>query len=224
MLRSAAVTLIKQRLQRDNDTAIDARIISEMQASQERLEHGVFLPWFLLSEDLSASNVLNDGERLPVPDQPASGILPRIVFLREYEEGALWIKETTEDNTKYIEMIKDDYAPIYKAKPGTGKPTHYALDGVHFRLRPAPDKVYSFKMKVYQSNELLTTDIENDWLKHASDLLVSETAKAVAEFHLRDVPLSQSFSGEIGRSIQRLRVFNEARKHANRQYTMGDED
>lgn len=214
MTRDEAIALIKGRLKRVTDTTLDASIIAEMQFVQSQtLEGAAILPWFLLSENLSI-NTVADEERVSVP---ASAGRP---FLREFEEGALWLQDT---EGTWHELKKDDYDALANALTGTGQPTAYALDGQYFRLKKTPDAVYPLRVKAYLRDLALTSNIENGWLTYAADLLIAETSLIMASKYLRDVDSVPGIVADITMARNRLLVFDEARKQANRSYQMGDD-
>ena len=214
MTRDEAITLIKQRLQRENDTAITARIQSEIILAQEmRLEGNAWLPWFLLSENLTANTTASE-ERLPVPNN----------FLREAEEGALWRYDPDSSEIPWVELTKDDYDFLLNKYPNEDAPVAYALSNEYFRLKPTPDAVYTMRMKCYLRDDPLTSDIENKWLANAADWLIAEVSEKIARQHLRNIKLADSIKGEIIEAKNRVYVVHEARMHANRKYSMGGVD
>lgn len=219
MTRDEFITLLKQRCRREADTTLDARIISEMQYVQKYiLEGGVTLPWFLLSDNVSLATVI-DEERVAVPVNVDA--VTGKDFLREHEESALWYYDTV--GAKWVELLKDDYDVLLAKYPsGTGTPVYYALDGDYFRLKPTPDAVLTLRIRCYLRASLLTTNIENSWLKWAGDLMMAEVGVRIAADHLRDTALAQSFASQITTARTRLFIIDEARKHANRDYEMGD--
>lgn len=210
MDRDAAVTLLANRLQRSDLTS---RIITEMQFVQEnKLEGAEFLPWFLLSENLTEVTVANE-ERVAVP----------ATFLREYEAGALWVYDTA--SVKWLELKKDDYDFLANKFPTEVQiPRYYSLDNNYFRLKPVPDIVYTLRIKCYLRDSILSTNIENNWLKNASDWLIAEVGAIMAGQHLRNKKLSEEFKAEATKAKTRVYVTHEARMHANRDYTMGGPD
>lgn len=213
MKRDEAVTLLQQRLQRVGDTDAQARIITEMQFVQETLLEGAeFLPWFLLSENLTEATVV-DEERVAIPTN----------FLREYEGGALWIYDTA--GVKWLELFKDDYDYLLNKYPTEKEiPQYYALDNNYFRLKPTPDLVYILRIKCYRRDSILSTNIENNWLKYANDWLIAETGAILAKHHIRNKKLADEYKADAATAKTRVFVAHEARMHANRKYVMGDKD
>lgn len=211
MTRDEAVAVIKVWLTRADDSTLDSIIVTQMQYVQQNVcENHVTLPWFLLSEFLSINTTANE-ERLPLPNN----------FLREHEECSLWIFNT--DLNKWVPLSKDDYDVLLNTYPTADLPKAYALDGSYFRLKPTPDDVYQIRQRVYLRDTVLSTNIENNWLKYAGDWLMNETAALVAKRHLRDDELYDELKSEANKGMDKLFVVDEARKHANRNYKMGDD-
>lgn len=212
MLRDAAVTLLKKRLRRQGDSAIATDIIDELQATQERLEQGVTLPWFLVSDDTSRQCTIGN-ETFAVP----------IGFIRVYEEGgALWYRELTTE--KWNPITRDDYTAIYnKNGISTGAPKNYSLEGSNYKLSQIPDKAYYMRTKAYVKGVLLDSNVENVWLANASDLLLAETGVVIASFYIRNMELAGEMKQWAQQAHTRLFTADEAWKHADRQYKMGDD-
>ena len=218
MDRDAAVARIKSRLQRSTDTALDTDIINEMQYVQQYiLEGGSFLPWFLINDYTDAGFITVDSiETVAVPTG----------FLREAEEGALWIDNAANEPTApWTELFKDDYdalrnSPLYD---GEGKPRRFALVGTNLYMRKTPDDAYLLRLLAYFSDTVLTVNVENQWLKYASDWIISETGILMALNYLRDNVMTQAFAAQAKRARDRVLIEHEARMHTNRIYQMGDD-
>lgn len=219
MTRDEIVLLIKQRARRDADATLDARIVTELKYAQNViLEGGLTLPWFLLSDNVPLTTVIDD-ERVSIPTNVDS--VTGKDFLREHEESALWYYDTT--NVKWVELIKDDYDSLLNKYPsGTGTPKYYSLDGYYFRLKPTPNAILTLRLRCFLREPVLLSNIENAWTKYAPDLLVGEAGARIAATHLRDTVLQADFEREAQRARQRLFLVDEARKHANREMEMGD--
>lgn len=214
MLRDAAVALAKQRLRRPGDTALSDRIILEMQVVQRELEQNLDqdMPWFLLSEDLSTQTISGE-ERVEIPGD----------MLREYEDGALFVLVPI--SGKYLPLKKDDFDVIdnrYK-EVGSNRPRAYAQVGKYFILRPTPDIEYTIKMRCYLADALLTSNIENKWLKYTLEWFLAEVCTRVAAMHLEDLELAQVFASSIPGLKTRVYRSGLARKMANMDMTIGDD-
>ncbi len=218
MDRDAAVARIKSRLQRSTDTALDTSIINEMQFVQQYiLEEGSFLPWFLLTDYTDAGFItVANTETVAVPTN----------FLREAEEGALWIDNSADDpDAPWVEVPKDDYDALRNSSlyDGTGKPKRFALVGNNLYLKKTPDAAYLLRMLAFFKDTVLSTNIENNWLKYAADWVIAETGVIMALNYIRDDIMTQAFAAQAGRARNRVHIENEARAHANRNYQMGDD-
>lgn len=219
MTRDEAVALIKARVQRSGDSTLaDADIVTEMQYIQKYvLEGGDFLPWFLITDYTDASFVtVADTEAVAVPTG----------FLREVEDGALWIDNASSDAANpWTELDKDSYdalraSPLYD---GTGKPRKYALVSTSFYLKATPNDAYLLRLMAYFRDTVLTTNVENNWLAYAADWIINETGILVATNYIRDDVMAATFAAQAARAKKRVTTENEARMHANRNYRRGDD-
>lgn len=215
MIRSEAVALIKKRLKRPNDSALDAQIVTEMQFVQEQVleESGDIRPWFLLSENLTTPTEVGES-RVQVPNN----------FLDEYEEGSLWILDPTD--SEYKALGKGTFEDVrleatIDEDDDPGMPQIYSLDGKYFRIKPVPDKVYTLQILVYLRDAVLASDSStNMWLTYAAELLISETGLVVAQGYLQDAAATTFFTSRRDAAMARLHRQNEARKHSNMDYRM----
>lgn len=217
MDRDDFVTLLKGRLQRATMSSLDAKIATEVQETQKRLEDTRdILPWFLLSEDLTKDTEVGE-ERVPVP---ILGGTVRGDFLAEYEQGALWGQNA---DGMFKPLDKDDYDVLAVLHPDPGRPVAYALGNEYFRLKPTPDAIYPLRMKVYLRDVILSTGgTTNNWLKYASELMLAETGRMIATYYLKDIELAKMMATDAGTAKFSLMLANESRDHAQREYTMGD--
>lgn len=209
MTRTEAVAVIARRL--GNKAGVDTQIIDELKLAQTMLEHGPELPWFLLKASSGLVTVANT-QTVAVPSD----------FLREYDEtGGLRVLDPTDSN-KPKQLEKEDYQTLRNSTwlEETGLPTHYALVGRSWYLFPKPDAVYSLEELYYGQDNLLTTDIENDWLKEAPDLLIASAGLPIAMF-LRDKDAVSLFSDMLKISYDRLQQENTARSVAAMAQFMG---
>lgn len=206
MLRDDAVALIKQGLGFRKD--LDEEIITQMKVEQAQLERSATLPYFLISEFANINTVIGE-ERIPLPTD----------FLQEYEEGTLWHFDSEA-------VLGEQYRPLGKALLDevkttlTGPPETYVVTDELFRLFPLPDKIYNLKMIYYFQDVVLDDNVENQWLKFASDLILGLTGLYMAEEIENDKAMAK-FEKRAARASDRLFRENEARKHTNVRYIMG---
>ena len=212
MDRDTARTRIQQALAFRTDK--EAEIISALQDAQVVLEREAVLPWFLQSEVSSITTVIGE-ERIPIPSD----------FLREWEEDPLWyfVAGTGGDDDAWTELAKEDLAFLRKAYPGSGAPIAYALDVKYFRIFPTPDAVYPLKMVYYKADAVLSSNVENQWLKYFPYLMIGEAGRLFAPA-LRDKDATTQFTRWAAEGRAQMLVENEARIHSSRRYIMGGVD
>lgn len=192
----------------------EAEIVAELKAAQQDLEKLPDLPWFLKTEVASKSTEA-DEERVNLPSN----------FLREQEDGALFYfnSTATDDADKWVELVKDFTTEHRKNLPGEGAPLGYTLDELYFRIFPTPDAVYLLKMRFFKSDTVLDSNVENEWTKHAPNLLGGIAGQTIAG-GLRDSGAMQIFASWEARGLRQLLVDNQAREDANFEYVMGGVD
>lgn len=212
MTRDEAVTLIGARLGYSDTTDVATIIQTELQLAQAVLERDPRLarPWFLLTEITDLTTTASE-HKVSLPSD----------FLAEYEEGALWYYNTENENP-WTELRKDkqDYLLRYYGADEAGAPAAYAIVGAYLWVFPLPDQAYTLKLQYYASDTVLTENVENDWLKYAPDMLISEAGLAVAQDleHQRGL---QFFAGMKQEARSRYNAEHEARQHDQMSYTMG---
>lgn len=206
-----AVTLLNYRL--GNRTDLATRIALEMQHVQTFLLEGTasFLPWFLETE-IATSTAAEGEERVMLPED----------FLAESEDQALWLYDENSSDEIWVELKKNDYDLLRVKYQAAGRPAQYALVGDYFLIAPTPDTDYTIKMRYYAKDAALATGEENKWLKHAADLLIAETGRIMSG-HMMNPVLEAKFEKEATIARERLFRKHEARRHANRTYSMGED-
>lgn len=212
MTRDDAVTRIQHTLGFRTDKITE--IINALQDAQVLLERGATLPWFLQTEVSSVVTVANV-ERVTIPSD----------FLREWEEDPLWyfVAGTGGDDDAWTELAKEDLAFLRDAYPGSGEPIAYALDIKYFRIFPTPDAIYTLKMVYYKTDAVLSTNIENQWLKYFPYLMIGEAGRLFSP-GLRDKDAMAQFSRWAAEGRAQMLIENEARIHSSRRYVMGGQD
>lgn len=181
MTRDEAVNEIQTQLA--FRTTLASTIIGHLKQAQSELELAPTLPWFLLSED-SYKDTVSGEQRVPVP----------MDFLDETDEAVLrYVPTTPSTETPERDLIKDDYDELRKFYMDTttgimkiGPPEAYALLGDYFRIFPTPDDTYRLRMIYYAADDLLDTNIENQWLKYVPLLLMGKAGKKISMGPLRD--------------------------------------
>jgi hypothetical protein len=211
MNRDTAVARVQLKLGFRSDQATN--IVNAFQDNQAKLELRPLLPWYLRTE-ISSNSTVSGEERVVTPSD----------FIREDEESALWYFDASaDDEDKWTEIIKDDLSVLRHKFPGVGTPKAYAIHGDYFRIFPTPDAVYTLKLAYYQKQAVLTSNIENKWLLHASDLMIGMAGKDIATA-LRDADAVAIFKDMITEGQAQLLIDTEARRHENTRYIIGDLD
>lgn len=216
MLRDAAVELIKARMLRTGTTATDATIVTEMQLVQEAtLEGHHTLPWFTWQDTLQEAVTL-------VTAAGQSYVTLPVNFLREIDEGGIWRYDSTV--LKWIRLVKEDMEYLIDTVEQSEQavPTHYSIINERLQLFHTPDAEYSLRAVWAVKDVVLSSNIENKWLKYAPDLVIAETGVVIARDVLRDTVAAETFMSMAQRAWDRLWRNHEGHLHANRTYSMGD--
>jgi len=213
MLRDAAVDLLMLRLGNRTDTAMRDKIIAEMaQVITTKLEGEFPLPWFLLTRDATLVTVA-DTETVAVPTN----------FLGEWEDGGL---ARIDANGKEVKLVRDDYATIRDRKDGSGTPDYYDLVGDNYYLRDIPDAVISLVVWYFATAVSIAgtygdaANVENGWLKHASDLVLAETGLVIAGQYLQSKEMVAGFAAQAAAARARLDTKITEREESNKQRHM----
>lgn len=208
MLRDTAVSIIAQRL--GNRTDLDAKIVTEMQLVQDTLERAELLPFFLLTEMATTQTTAGE-ERVAIPSD----------FLKEFEEGALWYYNSGESPSwkplarKNIQDVKG----AFTSDEETGAPQYYTLTGNYYRIAPVPDDVYILKQFYYAKDTVLSSNVENNWLKFAAEWFICETGVRISAYIQND-KMVQLFARDLAKAKDAFWRYNEGRKHSNQDYRM----
>jgi len=205
MLRDAAITVLTDRLGNRDDLATKA--VSEMQLAQIELEQGPNLPWFLLKKDATLSN--SDSGNYDLISIPSD-------FIQEFEHDVLRRYDSTATRP-WIKLFKNELGTIYDEGADSDDPTHYAIVGDYFVLGPSvPTQSYTFRLWYFGKGTVLSSNIENSWLKHAPELLISATGIKMAPLYAPE--FLSVFQGMYSAALAALISTNEARLHAARDY------
>jgi len=216
MIRDDGVARIQEQLA--FKTTLADKIVSQMQLAQTNLEAMPTKPFFLISED-SVINTTPLEQRIPLPSD----------FLQEIDEAVLrYVPLVPTGTDPEVDLIKDDFDVLRKnffdPITGTlmkGKPKAYAIMGPYFRIFPTPDAVYPIRTPYYKRDVVLTTNVENGWLKHVPFLLLGAAGKLIAKGPIRDQIADAVFTEWVGTGTALLNNLTEARAHSNRTYQMG---
>ena len=212
MTRDEARALIQQTLVWRSDKADE--IVTALKNAQTKLERGAELPWFLLTE-VSSSSTVSGEERIELPSD----------FIREAEEHALYYYNgaASADADKWVPLLKDGMEFLRSEYPGSGAPQAYAQVGVYDRIFPTPDDAYTIKRIYFKNDAVLSTNIENNWLKYYPFLIIGEAGRMISPA-FRDKDGKATFDEWASEGRIAMIVDNEARMHTSRRYVMGGRD
>lgn len=212
MTRDEAVAIIAQRL--GNRTDLDSTIVAEMKLVQTDLEQGDFLPWFLISEHSQVTSTA-DEERVAVPSD----------FLRELDDeyNCLWYVDSDGVRNPLVKTDYDAALAKYGKTSGTDAPEVYCLEGGYFRVFPVNSSTLTLELSYYATDQVLSTDIENQWLKYAPSLMINATGKVVAMFIGNEGAQAAFTQGENQARAQLIKN-DAARREAGRNRNMGDSE
>jgi hypothetical protein len=225
VVRDSAVSLIAARL--GNRTDLNASIILEMQLVQtDRLEgDGTFRPWFLWTDYTTAFETVSGQEYVD---------LPADFLVEDMELSMRWYDSTISSGNKWRVMRRENLDDTLEYDLGSSdesnppaevaSPARYAYRGDRIFMSPTPDAVYPLRLFYYRrAAEIDDDNIENEWLKWASDLVIGEVGSVMAGQYIQNPTLEASFMKQAQAARQRLFLMNEERMHAAREYLMGDD-
>jgi hypothetical protein len=210
MLRDDVVNLLTLRL--GNRKNFTDHVLAEMEHTQRNvLEVNEWLPWFLETEMASTMTVAGE-RRVPLPGD----------FLMEVEEQHLYY---VSPEGKDVMLGKADYDFLMNRYTSTaaGPPKHYAL-GAQFYLFPVPDGIYKIRQRYYaMDTSMVQANAETKWLRYASDLVIAVTGKQLAQKHLQNPTLAQSFAEDVPAAWARLLHKHTAMQEINQSRVAGSE-
>lgn len=200
MLRDDLFALLAQRLGNRQD--LIPRMETEVLLLQDtKLEQNVWLPWFLETDTVWTVTVQGD-EKVQLPAD----------FLGEIEEQALW----RVDGANLIPLQKMDYDDMLARFSAEGTPRAYAVGNGYIFLWPVPIEEITLRMRYLARAEPLTSNIENVWLKYASDVVIAELGAVLAKQHMQHGELAATFAEDARLAWDRLYKVHIGRQETNR--------
>lgn len=220
MIRDAAVALIQQTLAFRGDKS--AEIVTCLQLAQSQLELEPEKPWFLTTELLTRLTSTTT-ERVAIPTD----------MLIEADSGALWWVPSEEDFTaeddvsdedigKMVALKKDEYDVLVQnfKRTAAGSPKAYALRGQYFIIFPTPDREYTLKLLTLKQDTVLSSNVENNWLKYVPLLMIGKAGQYIAP-GLRDPGALATFKDWEKQGRIALVQMNNERDLSNRELQIG---
>lgn len=212
MTRDEVVARIKEGLGFRSD--LDNVIIERLKEVQRTMELAPELPWFLVSEYTYINATVGE-ERIALPSN----------YIRGVEDDALWLydEDASLDEDVWTALEKSDVETLRKKFPGSGAPCAYAEIGLYFRIFPTPDDTYQLRHLFYAKDTVLSSNIENKWLKYVPNLFIAKAGSLVAA-DIENADALAKFSNMEARETLIFTNFSEAQQHANQRYIIGDPD
>jgi len=210
MVRDKLIEIVlRQAGQRQDDTDFELQLRDELLSIQYDLEHMNLCPWFLDSDE-TLLQTPNDGTRLVAP---LSGFLCMIPDQPLYYVDA--------DGYTH-ELLKHNYSYNVKHHGGYGKPVAYTENGGGFLIFPIPDQVYNLSLIYSKADQVLNSNIENNWLKYARDLLEARLVMKAVTNYTQDSSQVRIAPADVQRALQRLMAETEAKREINADLAIGD--
>jgi len=213
MLRDTFISLMGKRL--GNRTDLDASILLEMVNVQENLleGNGALLPWFLLTPLVTSTDTVAGDEKIALPAD----------FISWSEEHPIWLYDAAASPKKEL-LAKKNYWTMTEKYPEPGRPRFCSEFEGTLALHPTPDAVYTIQFRYLAKDTALDTgNIENKWLKHASDWMMAEVGAIMAGRYLQNPKLESQFIADKALARSRLLILHEAKNEANRTRQMGED-
>lgn len=203
LLRDAAVSLLKQRMGNNNDSSLDAHIVTEMKLAQSSLEQEASLPWFLVEEGETS---VTAGDRAFVPTAEGTR-----AFIMPFPDVPFYIYKASETEEDKVMISPDDYRDLwnrYGTDADAFPPRAYANDlkAVHsYALFPKPSVDCVVVVPGYYADAELNTDITNKWLTYAPEVLINLTGKVICGFYTALESYASNFAAREGEARMALK-------------------
>ena len=165
MLRDQAMDQIKAGLGFRTGTELDQYIVNALQRAQRLEEQGTDLPWFL--ERTATVNVAPGGTTAPL----------RTDFIREIPfRPAFYLVDG-----RPVELKRRNPLDI-RHWPANSYRLAYTITPTQLVVAPATRDGLSLSLSYWGKDTILTTNIENGWLREAPEILVGAAGSMVASY------------------------------------------
>lgn len=189
-------------------SGLNSVILFELKIAQIKAERGKTLPWQLIVEGTTTTQI--DVPRITVPED----------MLRAVEYGAFGVEVNgvyTPLKKEYMDEQQEKYAGV-----GSGVPEKYALIGGQLYLFPPPNDAYTVRFNYYKKDTVLVAGGEsNIWSTNYPDLLMGLAGVNLCA-HQRTMDILPVFTAMIKAAYDELMVANTAWEIANMEMTRGE--
>lgn len=211
MTRDQAVAQMKLML--GFRQTLTTECVTQLQLTQEQLETDATLPWFLKKNAASAI--------LTVPGDPYIAKPPD--FIREWDEDPFYLVFENEDGVYNVNLVKDSESFLRARYSDREAPAGYVEFADKWKLVPTPTLEYTINYSYYGRGLPLTTNIENVWLKHNSDIMIGRAGLIIAT-GLRDKTAMEIFGALAAAGTEKLNSASTAQDEAGARRVIGGED
>ncbi len=217
MTRDEAVAQIKRGLTFRSGSTLNSDIEFELREAQRRVESGealspagrrVPLPWFLKTYDQTLSLVADVSE-VNLPDN----------FLAEDDGEGPYYTPADASYPTYLRKWTPE-GPNKTAADFTA-PRFYQIRKTTLKVFPTPKEAFTLYWSYYAKDTVLTSNIENEWLKEVPTLLIGLAGQEIA-MDTKNSGAVEKFSALYGRAVDGLEVRNYRRDFDNRRMQMGE--
>lgn len=209
MTRDEAVAIIKRGLGFLNSTLHDDAIVAALKQAQVLREGGRSLPWFLLQEDETFAAV--EGQQ--------AYALPTGFIRLDVDFNDVRIVDSTGASYPIDPIGYDEAIRLYELTTNN-QPEVYALRNNSINLFPYPDEAYTVQWSYYKKDDLLDTNIENQWLLNAPYVLIADAGLKMAK-DLRDLEGAEVYQSEKAQWDDWFTREMTAKREANTLYVVG---
>jgi hypothetical protein len=209
-------------LSRTGDTALDAKVITQLAAAQERLEDEAFLPDFLYQKQDITINA---------EDVDLEVALTRYIRLHDRSGGIWYELANAEDGETHKKLPRVDERNLFVQRyPGSLAvggvvQAYFMVDRLAtFRPKPSALATQNLTIHFYQSESVIPAAGNSTlWTQRAADYLLGEAGLILAQT-LRDKDALGLFQALRSAGKARLIKRSQSDEQADQEYMMGDRD
>lgn len=201
---------ILRRARRPGDLTLRSNILDEITEMLQGWETSPFMPWFLEKVSTGLTTTINV-ETVAAPSDYALLV----------EDTKVWLIDAAGTRTflerGYHEDIEEAFNGITAARPTT-----FDIFGGNIYLGATPDlSTYTIRMKYYAKTTPpldAGTPVTNPWALNAQSLFVTEAARRLVDFYVKDVKTAAELQKDVNNARAELYKYNESRKHVEMDY------
>lgn len=210
MTRDEAVAQIQLML--GFRTSLATQIQTQLIIEQSKLESDATLPWFLRKN----GTVIHTSPGDPFIPKPAD-------FIREWDEDPLYMIFESDGEAYNVPLVKDSEAFLRARYNGDESPRGYVEFATQWKLVPTPTQDFSVNYSYYAKEPVLSSNIENNWLKFNHEVLIGRAGMIIAT-GLRDKAAMEVLGAMAAAGTEKLNSQSTAQDEAGARRVIGGED